>query len=72
MDAYRIEGMKCGGCVRSIRAAVAAAAPEAVVEADVAARELRISGARDPGAARRAVEVAGFALEPPGDSPAAR
>ena len=72
MDAYRIDGMKCGGCVRSIRAAVAAVAPEAVVEADVPARELRISGANDRQAARRAVEAAGFVLEPLADVPAAR
>jgi copper chaperone len=71
MDAYRIEGMKCGGCVRSIRAALAAAAPEALLEADVGAREIRISAARDPQAARRAVEAAGFALEPLGRTAAA-
>ncbi len=72
MDVYRVEGMHCQGCVAAIRAAVAAASPRAVIEADLASHELRISGAVDPQAARRAVEAAGFALEPIGGRSATR
>lgn len=72
MDVYRIEGMRCEGCVSAIRAAVAAASPRAVIEADLASHELRISGAADPQVARRAVEAAGFALVPIGGGSAAR
>lgn len=64
MDRYRIEGMKCGGCLRTIRSAVAAVAPGAVVEADVAAGELRVAGAPDAGAIVAAVSSAGFGIAP--------
>jgi len=72
MDVYRVEGMHCQGCVNAIRAAVAAASPDAVIEADLGAHELRITGASDPQAARHAVEAAGFALEPICGGPATR
>ena len=60
MLAYRIEDMTCGGCVRAIRAAVARVAPQAIVEADVEARRLRIDGADDGAAIGAVLEQAGF------------
>jgi copper chaperone len=62
MLAYRIDDMTCGGCVRAIRAAVAKVAPEASVQADVAARRVTIEGADHASAqVAEAIGAAGFA-----------
>ncbi len=37
-----VSDMSCGGCVRTIRAALLAAVPQATLEADVPARRVRI------------------------------
>jgi copper chaperone len=57
---FQVEDMSCGGCVRAIRAAVAAVAPQAVLEADVAARRVSIEGTDDAAALERAIAGAGF------------
>jgi copper chaperone len=62
MLAYRIDDMTCGGCVRAIRAAIAKVAPEASVQADVAARRITIEGADHASApVAEAIGAAGFA-----------
>ena len=60
MITFRVEDMTCGGCVRAIRAAVAALAPEALVAADVASRRVEIEGVVDGTAIERAIAGAGF------------
>jgi len=57
---FQVEDMSCGGCVRAIRAAVAAVAPQAVLEADVASRRVSIEGTDDAAAIEQAIAGAGF------------
>ncbi len=57
---YLVEGMTCGGCVRSVTNAVQAALPDASVDVALEAGTLTISGAHDEAAVRQAVEDAGF------------
>lgn len=60
MITFRVEDMTCGGCVRAIRAAVAAVAPGALVTADLASRRVEIEGVVDGAAIERAIAGAGF------------
>ena len=70
MIAYRIPDMTCGGCVRSIRAAVSTVAPGATVSADVPARRVQVDGAPDPRAVTAAIAAAGFDVQPDPDATA--
>lgn len=64
MLAFDISDMTCGGCVRSIRAAVARVAPTATVQADLATRRITVDGATDATAVAAAIAAAGFAATP--------
>ena len=55
---YRIGGMTCGGCVRSVTAALEKAGMRAHV--DLGSGTARVEGASDEANVRAAVERAGF------------
>ncbi len=57
---YKVDGMTCGGCARSVTNAVTAAAPGATVEVDLADKSVRVQGEHDPKHVEQAVEDAGF------------
>ena len=57
---YTVDGMTCGGCVRSVETVVAKAAPGAEIEVDLGAGRLKVVGEHDPAAVVTAVENAGF------------
>lgn len=57
---YRVSGMTCQGCSRSVERAIKAVAPEAAISVDLAAGQVRVDGEVDPAAIARAVEEAGF------------
>ena len=57
---YRVLGMTCDGCVRSITAAIQSAIPDATVTVDLAAGTIGVDGARDEAVIKEAVEDAGF------------
>lgn len=57
---YRVTGMTCGGCARAVGKALAAKAPGAKIEVDLAAALVRVSGGPDDEAVRQAIETAGF------------
>lgn len=58
---YRVDGMTCGGCARSVGNAVKTAAPTVeVVHVDPAKGTLEVRGAHDPSVLREAIEDAGF------------
>lgn len=66
MIEFRVANMTCGHCVKAITQAVVGVDRLAVVEADVAMREVRIepvSGSREAFAA--AITAAGYQVEPP-------
>ena len=60
-ERYRVGGMTCQGCARSVTAAITRAVPAAAVDIDVKVGLVTVEGAT-PGAeaVRRAVEAAGF------------
>jgi copper chaperone len=57
---YKVSGMTCGGCARSVEKAIKAVAPAAGVTIDVATGNVRVEGAVDEGLLAKAVDDAGF------------
>lgn len=57
---FRIEDMTCGGCARSVTAAIRALDPAAVVEADPPARRVTVQTAAPQAAIMAALAEAGF------------
>lgn len=60
---YRVTGMTCGGCERSMRGALERVAPGLEVEVSHAQDTVVVSGAHDPADIRKAAEAAGFDYE---------
>jgi copper chaperone len=61
---YRVVGMSCQGCVRSVTKAVQAAQPGAAISVDLAKGLVTVDAAGpDDGAVKKAVEEAGFEFE---------
>jgi copper chaperone len=59
---YRVQGMTCGGCVKSLTRAVERAAPGVTFEVRLEPGELEVRGPHDPKVIARAVDDAGFDL----------
>ncbi len=60
-EQYRVGGMTCGGCARSVTGAITRALPAAKVEIDVKSGVVSVDGVTGGGdAIRKAVEAAGF------------
>ena len=60
MVRFRIPNMSCGGCARTVTAALRAAGPNAEVRVDLRQREVAVEGAADVDALARALRQAGF------------
>ncbi|MEZ4318423.1 MAG: heavy metal-associated domain-containing protein [Myxococcota bacterium] len=60
MKRYRVDGMTCGGCVRSVERVVRALDEGLVVEVQLEPGEVRVDGPHTPEAVKQAVEKAGF------------
>jgi len=58
-ETYKVDGMTCGGCVRSVTNAITRVAPDAKVEVDLPTGRVTVDGA-DADAVKKAVEGAGF------------
>lgn len=56
---YKVSGMTCGGCARSVEQAIKAAAPDATVSVDLANGRVSVDGA-DSQTVAKAVDDAGF------------
>ncbi len=56
---YKVAGMTCGGCVRSVEQAIKAAAPGASVSVDLASGKVTVDGVEEAAVAK-AVDDAGF------------
>ena len=65
MSTYIVEGMTCGGCVRSVTSALERALPQARVEVELETKRVRIEGRHEVDAVRQAVEDAGFEFAGP-------
>lgn len=59
---YRVTGMSCGGCSKSVTAAIQELAPDAKVEVDLGNKAVTVDGA-DEAQVRQAVDAAGFGFE---------
>ncbi len=57
---YRVSGMTCEGCAKSVTNAVKVLAPEATVVVDLEAKAVSVDGFDDTQAIRQAIEDAGF------------
>lgn len=60
MMKLKVAGMTCGGCVKSVERAVAAAAPGARVSVDLKSGEVAVDGAAARQAVVSAIEDAGY------------
>lgn len=60
---YRVTGMSCGGCARSVRSALARALPAVDVTVDHEQDKVRVVGAHDEAVFRAAIVAAGFGVE---------
>ncbi|MBF0093541.1 MAG: heavy-metal-associated domain-containing protein [Alphaproteobacteria bacterium] len=57
---YRVTGMTCGGCARSVESAIKALAPAAVVKVDLPNARITVDQLADDGLVEKAVSGAGF------------
>ncbi len=62
---YRVSGMTCGGCARSVEQAIRAVAPKARVSVDLAEGKVTIDGAADDQSVAAAIDGAGFEFHGP-------
>lgn len=60
MQAFKVQGMRCGGCVRRITQAIQALDADARVGADIAAARLRIDSVEGAASLVRAMTNAGY------------
>jgi copper chaperone len=57
---YNVGGMTCGGCAKSVAAAITKAAPAATVTVDHGAGKVTVDAAVTADTVKTAVEAAGF------------
>jgi copper chaperone len=57
---YKVSGMTCGGCVRSVEKAINAVAPAARVTVDLPSGKVTVEGVADESIVAKAVDDAGF------------
>ncbi len=63
MMAFKVPGMTCGGCAASVRKVLGGVAGVEDVQIDVATKDVRVTGAPDAAALRKALSDAGFDAE---------
>jgi copper chaperone len=60
MYELQVEGMSCGGCVRSVTKAVQAVDGDARVEVDLASKKVRVETGASLDAVKSAISEAGY------------
>ncbi|MSO85777.1 MAG: copper chaperone [Rhodospirillales bacterium] len=60
MTQYRVNGMTCNGCANAVSNAIKAAAPQAAVTVDLAAKIVTVEGPVAAASVAAAVNAAGF------------
>lgn len=63
---FHVPNMTCGGCARSVTAALSSVDPKARIDTDPAAREVRIETSAAEEALRAVLKEAGYPAEPAG------
>lgn len=58
-ETYKVIGMSCGGCAKSVTNAILEVAPEARVDVNLDEKSVMVDGA-DEASVKQAVEDAGF------------
>lgn len=61
-EVYRVDGMTCDGCIRSVTRAVQAEYPDCDVKVDLDKGEVTVDRADDRKRVARAIEDAGFTV----------
>lgn len=64
-ETYKVDGMTCGGCARSVTNAIVKIAPDAKVDVDLAGGTVTVDGPAAADAVGKAVEAAGFDFRGP-------
>lgn len=59
---YKVGGMSCGGCAKSVESAIRAEAPTAKVSIDLGSASVTVDGASEA-QVKKAVDEAGFRFE---------
>lgn len=62
---YDVQGMSCGGCVKSVEKAIAAKLPGVQADVSLSDGSVTVHGDHDASAVREAVEDAGFSFGGP-------
>ena len=63
MQAFKVDGMKCGHCERAVTEAVQSVAPGARVDVDRAAGRVSVDSAVVPDLIARAIQAEGYAAQ---------
>ncbi len=58
-ETYKVIGMSCGGCAKSVTSAIQSAAPGSEINVDLDGKTVSVSGAKED-VVKQAVEDAGF------------
>lgn len=56
----KIEGMTCGGCAKAVTGAIRSVDPNARIEADLAARTVRVETTATPAVLQLVLDEAGY------------
>ena len=57
---YRVLGMTCDGCAKSVTNAIKSSVPEATVQVNLEAKQVTVEGIDDDHAVEQAIARAGF------------
>jgi copper chaperone len=60
---FKVDGMTCDGCVRSVTQAVHRVAPAVKVSVNLASGEVAVEGSANPARLREAITDAGFEVQ---------
>lgn len=63
MHSFKVSGMSCGHCVRSITQAVQALDPAAEVQVELAEGEVRVASQQSPEQLAAAIRAAGYEVQ---------
>ena len=57
---YKVDGMTCEGCAKSVINAIKGAAPDSKITVDLEAKQITVEGLSDESVIAQAVDDAGF------------
>ncbi|WP_313519597.1 cation transporter [Pseudomonas sp.] len=63
MQVFKVQGMTCGHCVRAVTGALQGVDPQARVEVDLAAKEVRVESQAEAQALIEAIREEGYEVD---------